>query len=80
MLDLRDVLQLVDDGFDNGALAKQQTVIERHQALFHIALKLGDELNACGFEQLFGQFLGDIAFVRKVQGVTTSLKGRSDAG
>ena len=42
MLDLRNVLQLVNDRFDNRALAKQQTVIQGHQALFHIALELGD--------------------------------------
>lgn len=52
MLDLRDVLQLVDDGFDNSALAEDQTVIEGHQSLFHVALEFGNELNACGLEQL----------------------------
>lgn len=65
MLDLRDVLQLVDDRFDNGTLAKHQTVSQGHQSLFHVALELGDELNACGFEQLFCQLLRDIAFVCK---------------
>ena len=50
MLNLRDVLQLVDDGFDNRALAEHQTVVERHQSLFHIAFEFGDELNACGVE------------------------------
>ena len=65
MLNLRDVLQLVDDGFDNGALARHQTVIQGHQSLFHVALELGNELNACGFEQLFCQFVRDITFVSK---------------
>jgi hypothetical protein len=72
MLDLRDVLQLVNDRFDTAfgalrvrALAEHQTVIQGHQALFHVALELGDELNACGFEQLFCQLLRDIAFVSK---------------
>jgi len=65
MLDLRDVLQLVDDGFDNSALAEDQTVIEGHQSLFHVALEFGNELNACGLEQLFCQSLRDIAFARE---------------
>jgi len=65
MLNLRDVLQLVDDRFDNGALAEHQTVIERRQSLFHVALEFGDELNACGLEQLFCQLLRDITFVRE---------------
>jgi hypothetical protein len=30
MLDLRNVLQLVDNGLNNRALAKHQTVIEGH--------------------------------------------------
>ena len=50
MLNLRDVLQLVNDGFDNGAFAEQETVAQRHQSLFHIAFEFGDELNACGVE------------------------------
>ena len=58
-------LQLVDDGFNDGALAEEQTVIQRHQSLLHVALELGDELDACGLEQLFCQLLRDIAFVRK---------------
>ena len=40
MLDLRNVLQLVDDGFDNRALAEHQTVIQGHQALPHVRLSL----------------------------------------
>jgi hypothetical protein len=32
---------------------------------FHIALEFGDELNACGFQQLFGQLWRDIALVSK---------------
>ena len=44
---------------------EHQPVIEGHQALFHVALELGNELNACGFEQLFCQFVRDITFVSK---------------
>ena len=65
MLNLRNVFQLVDDAFDNGALAEHQPVIQRHQPLFHVALKLGHQLNTGGFEQLLCQLLRDIALVRK---------------
>ncbi len=54
MLDLRNVLQLVDDGFDNRALVKGQTVIERHQSLFHIALELRYEMSTTRFSSTFG--------------------------
>ena len=50
MLNLRNVLQLVDDGFDDGAFAEQETIAQRQQSLFHVALKFGDQLNACGVE------------------------------
>jgi hypothetical protein len=65
MLDLGNVFQLVDDGFNNGAFAKHQTVVQGHQALSHLVLEFGDELNPCGFEQLLGQRSFDIAFVRE---------------
>ncbi len=65
MLNLGNVLQLVDNAFHNGALCEHQTVIEQHQSLFHVAFELGDELNACGFEQLFGEPLRNVAFVRE---------------
>lgn len=39
MFDSRDVLQLVDDGFDNRALAEQQKVVKGHHSLFHVALE-----------------------------------------
>ncbi|BAY54145.1 hypothetical protein NIES2135_09590 [Leptolyngbya boryana NIES-2135] len=57
MLNLGNVLQLVDDAFDNRAFSQHQTVIERHQSLFHVAFELGHELNASRFEQLFGELL-----------------------
>ena len=65
MLNLRDILQLVDDGFDNRALAEHQTVIEGHQSLFHVALELDEQLNAPCFQELFCQLLRDISFVGK---------------
>jgi hypothetical protein len=54
---LRDILQLVKDRLNNGSLTQQQAVIQQHQLLFHAAFELGNELNARGLEQLFGELL-----------------------
>jgi len=65
MLNLGDVLQLVDDRFDNGTLASQQLIGEPHQSGFHVALRLGKQLDAAGAEQLLKQRLRHIAPVCK---------------
>jgi len=46
MFDLRDIFQLIIDGFDNRAFPQQNFIHERHQAIAHIFLQLGDELNS----------------------------------
>lgn len=63
MLNLRDVLELVNDGFDNGALADQQLVREPHQVVFHVASGFGKELDAIGLKESFCQRFGNIASV-----------------
>ncbi len=45
MFNLRNILELVDDGFGNGALAKQKFIHQRHQSIFHIRSNSGDELD-----------------------------------
>jgi hypothetical protein len=52
VLDLRNVLELVDDGLDNRALARHQLVGFEHQGIFHITAGLGEELDAIVFKQL----------------------------
>lgn len=63
MLNLGNVLQLVDDAFDNRTLSQHQTIIEGHQPLFHVALELCDQPNACGVEQVFGKVFADKGYV-----------------
>lgn len=46
MLDLRDILQLVDDRFDDGSLAQQQFVSQGHQPVLHVGLEPRDQLHA----------------------------------
>ena len=52
MLDLRDILELINEGLDHRASAEHQPVMQRQQSLFHLAFEIRDQLNACGLEQL----------------------------
>lgn len=63
VLDLADVLELVIDRFDDGALAQQELIAEIHEDIAHILAQLGDELDALCDEQVFDERLRNIAFV-----------------
>ena len=65
VLDLRNVLELINDGLDNGSLAQQELVIQEHQAVFHILAQLGDQVHIEQVPQLLHQGLGDIAPIAK---------------
>ena len=45
VFNLGNVLQLVNDGFDDGTLAQEQTVTQGHQTILHIAFEFGDQLD-----------------------------------
>jgi hypothetical protein len=62
VFDLRDVFELVIDGFDDGPFAQQPFVRERDQAVFHIPLDGGKQLDPLG-KELLKQPLGEIAFI-----------------
>ncbi len=53
MFDLRDVLEWINDGFDNGPLSQQQFVAQGHRAVFHVAFEFGDQLNPKRLLQFF---------------------------
>lgn len=36
MLDLRNILELVNDGLDDNALAKQELIHQWHEHIFHV--------------------------------------------
>ncbi|WP_242052274.1 hypothetical protein [Phormidium sp. FACHB-1136] len=57
---LGNVLELVNDSFDNGAFAGEQLVGELHQMVLHVASGLGKELDAIGCKESLCQGLGDI--------------------
>ena len=62
VFNLRNVLQLVDNGFDDGPLPLPKLVSHVHQAVFHIGFDLGDELDTL-FPELLKQSLRQVAFV-----------------
>lgn len=65
MFNLRNILELVNDGLDNGAVAGEQLVTQAHQAVLHMAFRLGKELNAVGLKKGLSQWMRDIAPVGK---------------
>src|SRR5687767_6486686 len=64
MLDLRDILQLIDDRFNDRPLAQQQFVHQRHQTVLHVALDASDELHTSN-KQFLKEFLADVTLVAK---------------
>ncbi len=48
MFNLRNILKLVIDGFNDRALARQQFVFEQDQAVLHVFANHGDELDVVG--------------------------------
>ena len=64
MFDLRDVFELVIDGFDNRALAQQELIDQRQELVFHIATYTGDQFDAL-FEQVFGEWTRKVALFAK---------------
>ena len=61
MLNLRNILELVDDTLNDGAFPQKQLVLLRHQSIFHVLLQSRNELNMEGFQQLLEQRLRDIS-------------------
>jgi hypothetical protein len=60
MLNLRDVLELIDDAFNDSPFAQEQFVHPGQQAVLHVLSEFGDELHAEGVEALFKEWLRDL--------------------
>ena len=54
MLDLRDIFELVDDGFNDGTLSGQEFVGQLHQLVLHVPFGFRETLNPAGLKQLVG--------------------------
>ena len=63
MLNLRNVFELIDNAFDDGRFAQKQFIDQRQQAVFHVFLEFGDELNAKCLQELFKEWLRDITAI-----------------
>jgi hypothetical protein len=60
MLNLRDIFQLINDG----AFAQEKLVGEGYEAVLHIFLEFGDQLQTL-FEEGLGQSSADVASIAK---------------
>jgi hypothetical protein len=56
MLALGDVFDSIDDDFHRCTHAKQELIHHRHEYVFHVRSKCGDELKIEGLLQFFAQF------------------------
>lgn len=65
MLDLGDVLELVDDAFDDGPMAQEDAIGHGHQAVLHVIAQFGDELDVEQFLKGLRERLRQIALVAK---------------
>ena len=65
VLDLRDVLELINDGLDQGAFAEQEPVRELDELITHVLAQLGDETESLGDQKALGERRGDVALVPK---------------
>ena len=57
MLDLRNILELVDDTFNNGSFAQEKLVMQSDQTILHVLSQAGDELNTKGVKEQFKECL-----------------------
>ena len=64
MFDLRDILELIGDGFDDESTTQQELVPKRHQPVFHVGSQSRDELNTL-VPQRLSVLDANIAFVTK---------------
>ena len=55
VLDLSDVFELIDDGFDQGSFTQQDFVGHRQELIFHVGPQLGTQLEVEARFQLLAQ-------------------------
>ena len=65
MFDLRDVLELINDGLNDRSAAQQNTITPSHQLVLHILAQLGDQLKIKHIAQGLSQRLRDVTLVPK---------------
>ena len=55
VFDLREIFELIDDGFDNRPFAQQEFIGHRQQLIFRVGSELGNQLEVEQHFQLFTQ-------------------------
>lgn len=63
MFDLGDVLELINDGLDDGAFPQQKFVQNRPELVLHVGSDASDELKIDMAEKFFKEWLRNITFV-----------------
>ena len=61
MFNLRNILGLIDDTFDDSSFSQEQLVDHRKQSVFHVFAEFGEELDTEAIEKLFEQRLRNVA-------------------
>lgn len=64
VLNLRDILELVDNRFDDGSFAQENLVHQVHEFVLHVAFELGNQLDVL-VKECLKELLGDIPSVCK---------------
>ena len=62
MLNLRNVFELIINGFNDAAFSQQNLIEQGDDFGFHVFLELGDQFNVV-HGQKFSELLGDVNFV-----------------
>src|SRR5258708_6259960 len=82
MFDLGDVLQLIDNRFNNKPPSQKELIPQGQQPILHVGPEAGDQLNAFG-QQGLGGFGSEVAFIAEEfaeQGVGQPGERRSVVG
>lgn len=66
MLNLRNVLELINNGINNRAFAEQETVRQGHrQTVLRVGFQIGDELDPEGLAKELNKWVRNVAFISK---------------
>ncbi len=64
VLNLRDILELVDNRLDDGSLAQENLIQQVHELVLHVAFELGNQLDVL-VKKCLKELLGDVPSVGK---------------
>ena len=65
VFNLGDILELIDNGFDQRSFAQQEFVGHRQELIFHVGSQLGNQLQVEECPQLTAELFGEVSSVGK---------------